>query len=124
MSISERATAKIGPMKREPTNRDRLREEWRVLAVAHTEADGWRERKSIFLDSIIEKIVAQNAISYTAAERKARISQEYQHYVDEMLAASHAAKMARIDRDNADRIYWEQVSHEANDRAEMKMTRG
>jgi hypothetical protein len=129
MSLSQRATASL--VKSMPTNvsdRDILREKWRLAAIAFAEADNKAVRakdgRQIFLDALIDALLAQDAkLSQTKAERMARTSKAYAEYLEQMFDYRHAARLAEIEEKNADRLYWEQVSAEATARKEMQMSR-
>lgn len=58
----------------------------------------------------------------TRAEKIARTSERWKSYVRTMHDARKAANDARIEMQNADRIYWAHATQEANARAEMKLT--
>jgi hypothetical protein len=129
MSISQRATASL--VKSMPTNlndRDILREKWRLAAIAFAEADNKairaKEGRQIFLDALIDALLSQDAkLSQTKAERMARTSKAYADYLEQMHDLRHAARLAEVEEKNCDRIYWEQVSAEAQARQEMRMSR-
>jgi hypothetical protein len=135
MSISARAMGNVqapgGLVKPMPTNvpdRDVLREKWRLAAIAFAEAEDKairaREGRQIFLDALIDALLEQSErLSQTKAERMARTSQAYADYMQKMHDLRHTARLAEIEEKNADRLYWEQVSQEARERQELRMTR-
>lgn len=105
-------------------DRDRLREEWRLEALAWVEADDKASRaeegRSIFLNELINGLI-ENGQKKTDAERIARTCDAWKSYLRKMHEMRRLANMARIEMQNRDRIYWESVSHEANARAERRM---
>ena len=129
MSLSQRAAASVvQPMKVNESDRDQLRELWRLAAIEAAKADDRAQRakegKSIFFDALVDTLIQQNeGLSATKAERMARTSKAFKDYVDEMHDLRLKARLAEIEEKNRDRIYWEQVSSEARERQEMRMTR-
>jgi hypothetical protein len=134
MSNSERALRSyIGQQM--PTNthdRDVLREQWRLAAVAFEHADDKYQRakedKAIFFDALVETLMDQAEKTNTKllqgkAERIARTSKEYKAEVDKVFDLRIAARLALIEEKNADRLYWQQISSEATQRKEMSMSR-
>lgn len=126
MSISARATAKIQEVPRDPHDRDRLREEWRLLALEWSalqdKADRMDEGRKILLDELCLAL-AVDGTSVSKAEKEARTSEQFRGYLRRMHDAKKAANDARIAMQNADRLYWESVSSEANERVERRMSR-
>lgn len=127
MSITARALAASSMPTNQP-DRDILREKWRLAAIAFAVADDKairaKEGKAIFFDALVDTLMQQNeGLSASKAERMARTSQAFKDYIDQMHDLRHMARLAEIDEKNADRIYWEQVSAEARERQEMRMTR-
>ena len=133
MSISARATSTVvQPMRVNAQDRDHLREQWRLKAVAFAEADDKavraKEGKQIFLDELVDTLIEQaekagEKLAQTKAERMARTSASFKAYITEMYDLRHAAKLAEIEEKNADRLYWAQISDEAMARKEMGMSR-
>jgi hypothetical protein len=127
-TISERAMqAASKPKPRDPTDRERLREEWRLASAAFILADDAYQRakegRQIFLDAIIgELMAADEKMKSTTAERMARTSRAYTDYLAKMHDMRRKAQEMKLEAENLDRRYWENVSHEANARAEMRMT--
>jgi hypothetical protein len=105
-------------------DRDRLREEWRLQALAWVEADDKASRaeegRSIFLNELINGLIEAGQ-KKTDAERIARTCDQWKSYCRKMHELRRLANVARVEEKNRDRIYWEQVSHEANSRAERRM---
>lgn len=112
------------------SDRDRLREKWRIAAVAATQAadkaDRAKQGREIFFDQLVEGLLAQagergEKLSNTAAERQVRVSAQYKQYLRKMHDLKLEADLMKIETQNADRIYWDGVSSDANHRAEMRM---
>lgn len=130
MRTSERATASIRPIQPDLTDGDHLRELWRLAAIETAKAEDRAARlkqgREIFLDELTETLVEQSEgtkrLSQSAAERMARTSDAYKNYLRRMHDARFEARMLHIEEENADRIYWSNVSSEARQRAEMRMT--
>ena len=105
--------------------RDRLREEWRLAAVAWVEADDrasrMEEGRSIMLNEMINSLIEAGVKSRADAERTARTSDAWKKYCRSMHDARRQANLAKVEEKNRDRIYWELVSIEATQRAERKM---
>lgn len=113
---------------RDAGDRDRLREEWRLAALAAVEAkdkaDRAKEGKSIFLDELIGTLLEQNPQMKKAdAERLANTSDAYKRYLGKMHELRRLAAVAEIDAENTNRLYWDNNNREADARAEMKMMR-
>jgi hypothetical protein len=113
-------------------DRDVLREQWRLAAVAYEHADDKYQRakedKAIFFDALVETLMDQAEKARTKllqgkAERMARTSKEYKAEVDKVFDLRIAARLALIEEKNADRLYWQQISSEATQRKEMSMSR-
>jgi hypothetical protein len=106
------------------TDRDHLRETWRLAALAWVEADDKASRaeegRSIFLNELINGLIEAGQRK-TDAERIARTSDQWKSYVRKMHEMRRLANIARVEEKNRDRTYWESVSHEANARAERRM---
>ena len=131
MSIAQRAidaSAKplVQDIQRDATDRDRLREEWRVAADLHVDLDDLAQRlkegKSIFYDELLAELIA-GGMRVGEAERTANTSDAYKQYLHRMHDARKAAAKQRVEVENRDRIYWSHVSREANSRAETRMAR-
>lgn len=127
-TISERAlNAASKPTPRDPTDRERLREEWRLAAMAHVLADNTYQRakegKAIFHSELVGELMdANRGMKLTQAERMVTASPQYKEYVTTMHELRRRAAEAKIVAEDLDRKYWENVSLEANARAEMRMT--
>ena len=120
--------AGVTEIPRNRTDRDRLREEWRIAAEATVEAeDGYeraKEGKSIFFDELLNTLLEQNEkLSVNKAERMARTSKAFKDYVSTMHDLRRSFKLAKIEEEDKNRIYWEHVSQEANERVERRMSR-
>lgn len=131
MTIAQRAidaSAKllVQDIQRDATDRDRLREEWRVAADIHVDLDDLAQRlkegKSIFYDELLAELVA-GGMRIGEAERTANTSDAYKQYLHKMHDARKAAAKQRVEVENRDRIYWSHVSREANDRTDRRMSR-
>lgn len=105
-------------------DRDRMREEWRISALAWVEADDKASRaeegRSIFLNELLNSLIEAGQ-KKTDAERIARTCDQWKSYLRKMHELRRLANLARIEERNRDRIYWESVSTEANARAERRM---
>jgi hypothetical protein len=128
MSTSQRASALVQQVPRNVSDRDRLREEWRLAAIATVHAEDAYERakegKAIFFDELVNTLIEQNdGLSVNKAERTARTSKAFKDYLNQMHSLRRDAKLAKIEESNIDRQYWESVSQEANERAERRMSR-
>lgn len=109
------------------SDRENLRELWRIAAVAHELAyDAYqraKEGRQIFLDELVGELMnANRGMKATTAERMARTSDAYKDYITQMHNFRREAAQLKIKMSDADRRYWEAVGHDANRRAEMKMT--
>lgn len=106
--------------------RDRLREEWRLSALEYVRledvASRLEEGRSTLLARLTMRYV-EAGYPVTKAKDMARIDGEYEEYVVAMHDARKAANEARIERDNRDRVYWTHATAEANQRAEMRLSR-
>lgn len=116
----------ITDIPRDVRDRDRLREEWRIAAKSAVDAEDIASRleegRKIVLDEITLSFVEKGE-SVSKAERMARTSERFKKYVRDMHAARKAANDLKIEAQNADRLYWSNVGHEANERAERRMSR-
>lgn len=131
MSIAQRAIAASGPpmvqdIQRDPTDRDRLREEWRLAADKYVELDDLfqrlKEGKSIFYDELVATLI-EGGMKVGQAERTANTCDAHKKYLRSMHDARKAAALQRNEMEDKDRIYWAHVSREANDRTERRMAR-
>jgi hypothetical protein len=124
-SISQRAIA-ASEYPRDPTDRDRLREEWRVAAVDHAKkkdlANRLDEGRKILLSVMITELV-DSGMPVGKAENLARSSAKFQDHCQDMHAAKLAADLAWVEAEDKDRIYWSHVSEEANMRSEKRLAR-
>lgn len=113
-------------MPRDPTDRDRLREEWRVASDELIDIDDryqrLKEGKSIFYDELVAGLI-EGGMKVGVAERTANTSQAHKDYLRKMHDARKDAAKKRLDVENKDRIYWANVSKEATDRKERGMSR-
>ena len=130
-SISERAIATaprslVQDTPRDPTDRDRLREEWRLAADKYVEIDDHfqrlKEGKSIFFDELVAVLI-EKGMKVSQAERTANTCDRHKDYLRRMHDARKAAALQKNEMEDKDRIYWAHVSREANDRTERRMAR-
>lgn len=126
MSISDRAQANVSPMPRQANDRDRLREEWRMIALQWSDAEDrakrYEEGRKILLARMrIELIEAGEKA--TRADDVARNSKQFRTYAKRLYDARKLANDLWIEKENADRLYWSQNNAEAQHRAEMRMSR-
>ncbi len=130
MSISQRAIAAAQPLvqevPRDPTDRDRLREEWRLAADKFVELDDLYQRlkegKSIFYDVLVGNLI-EKGMKVSQAERTANTCEAHKNYLHRMHDARKAAALQKNEMEDRDRVYWAHVSREANDRTERRMSR-
>lgn len=127
-TTSQRGIAGLRSIPRDGSDRDRLREEWRLLALeaadAKDKADRAREGKSIFLDQLIGTLLEQNpAMKKADAERLANTSAAFKSYLGKMHEMRRLSAVAEIEAENANRLYWDNNNRDADIRAEMKMMR-
>lgn len=129
MSIAQRAIAASGPpmvqdIQRDPADRDRLREEWRLAADKFVELEDLhlrlKEGKSIFYDELVANLI-EGGMKVGQAERTANTCDAHKKYLRSMHDARKAAALQRNEMEDRDRIYWAHVSKEANARREMAM---
>jgi hypothetical protein len=107
-------------------DRDRLREEWRLKALEWSAAEDMASRLEEGRATVLARLVldfVDTGYPVSKAEKMARIEDEYTEYVNTMHQARRVANDARIERDNADRLYWHHATAEANQRAEMRLSR-
>jgi hypothetical protein len=111
---------------RDPYDRDRLREEWRLAALAWAAAEDQAERldegRKVLLDRLTLEIAAE-VKSIERARMVARTSWQFQEWLADMHAAKRKANDCRIAMQNADRLYWAHVGNEANERVEKRLSR-
>jgi hypothetical protein len=111
---------------RDPYDRDRLREEWRLAALAWAAAEDQAERldegRKVLLDRLTLEIAAE-VKSVERARMMARTSWQFQEWLADMHAAKRKANDARIDMQDKDRRYWAHVGNEANERVERRLSR-
>jgi hypothetical protein len=131
MSISAEAIAlRNQPLIREtPRNendRDRLREEWRLISKnwSHAEDNARRleEGRKILMSELKLALIKAGSRT-TLAEDEARTSEQFKQYVRRMHDARRVANDLKIEMENADRLYWSNVTGEANERTERRMSR-
>lgn len=116
----------VQDIQRDPTDRDRLREEWRLAADKYVELDDLfqrlKEGKSIFYDELVATLI-EGGMKVGQAERTANTCDAHKKYLRSMHDARKAAALQRNEMEDKDRIYWAHVSREANDRTERRMAR-
>jgi hypothetical protein len=126
MTISQRALAASQDRAPDHSNRDDLRELWRLAALSAARkkdvAGRMDEGRKILL-SVLTKQLVDGGLAVSKAEMEARASQTFRDHVEAMHIAKLEADEAWIEAENQDRIYWAHVSHEATERAERRMTR-
>lgn len=110
----------------DPTDRDHLREQWRLSALEWSRLEDAASR----LEEGRQMVLAEETLALialgdraTTAEKKARVSDRFKQYVRTMHDARRDANDARIEMQNHDRLYWAHATHEANERAERKLSR-
>jgi hypothetical protein len=125
MSNAQRAIA-ASEYPRDPTDRDRLREEWRIAAVDHAKkkdlASRLEEGRKILLSVMITELV-DGGMPVGKAENLARASAKFQDHCALMHQARLAADLAWVEAEDKDRVYWSQVNDEANARTERRLSR-
>lgn len=110
----------------DPNDTDQLREGWRLLAREWSRLEDaaarLEEGRGIVLS---EETLARmmKGLSKAQAELEAKVCDRFRHYVRTMHDARRAANDAKIEMQNADRLYWSRNNAEAQMRAEMRMTR-
>lgn len=109
--------------------REKLRHEWKVLADEWVErqdkADRYDEGKKILLAEMKLNLISGSEkdgknLPVGKAELMARASKQYKEYAHKMYDAIRKANQAKMDRDDADRKYWEAVGRAADSRAERR----
>lgn len=102
-----------------------ISEEFRVAAKEWVQissaADLLEECKSATLSEMMQKYVSAGDTSVSKAEMLAKSSEEWKTYVRGMVAARKDANMAKVKVDWIKMRHSEQMSSEANNRAEMKI---
>lgn len=121
-------TASVKPLPIDRRNRDHLRELWRLKALESSEAEDRARRleegKKLVMADAVTRLKGQNEkLSEAAAERMVRTSDQYKQYLRTMHDARRAADDAKIMAEDANRLYWEQVGAEADERTERRMSR-
>lgn len=126
MTISQRAIAASQDRTPDHMNRDDLRELWRLAALSAARkkdaADRMDEGRKILL-SVLTKQLVDSGMAVSKAEMEARASKAFRDHVEAMHVAKLEADEAWIEAQNQDRIYWSNVTMEANERVERKMSR-
>jgi hypothetical protein len=130
MSNSARALQARAPeppeYPRDPYDRDRLREEWRLAALAWSAAEDEAARldegRKVLLDRMALEL-QHEVRSIERARMIARTSDEFGGYLARLHTAKRRANDCRIAMQNADRLYWAHVGNEANERVERRMSR-
>jgi len=84
-------------------------------------ADLLEECKSATLSEMMQKYVSNGDTSVSKAEMLAKSSEEWQTYIKGMVAARKDANIAKVKSDWLRMRHSEQMSEEANNRAEMKL---
>lgn len=101
---------------------EQVRVSERTWADCEDRASRFEEGRSIVMAemklALVDKKIAK---SMAAAEDMVRVSDEWKQYVKSMHGARHAANLARADWRALDRDYWNAVSGEASERAQMRM---
>lgn len=96
--------------------------EW---ANCESRAAELEEGRSIVMAEMKLNLVKNGlAKSMSAAEDTARTSEQWKKYLRSMHDARHKANLARADWRALDRDYWNAVSGEASERAQMRMAGG
>lgn len=121
-------TASVKALPVDRRNRDHLREQWRLKALdcsaAEDNARRLEEGKKLVMADAVSRLKAQNdKLSEAAAERIVRTSEQYKGYLRKMHDARRAADDLKIMAEDANRVYWEQVGQEADERTERRMSR-
>lgn len=127
MSISERATALIKEMPRDPNDINRLREEWRLAANAYNAANDkarrYEEGRKVYLAKLKLGLIDAGFRPLTLAEDRARTSEQFRRFLKRMFDARRIADDLETEMIAADRIYWERKSADATERSERRMSR-
>ena len=127
MSISERATALIKEMPRDPNDINRLREEWRLAANAYNAANDkarrYEEGRKVYLAKLKLGLIDAGVRPLTLAEARARTSEQFRRFLKRMFDARRIADDLETEMIAADRIYWERKSADATERSERRMSR-
>ena len=127
MSISERATALIKEMPRDPNDINRLREEWRLAANAYNAANDkarrYEEGRKVYLAKLKLGLIDAGFRPLTLAEDRARTSEQFRRFLKRMFDARRIADDLETEMIAADRIYWERKSADATERSERRTSR-
>ena len=127
MTTSERASALVRPIPRDPSDLDRLREEWRLISLewsaAEDEAARLEEKRKVLLAQMKIELMDSHKMPASRAEDVARSSPQFGQHLEAMHQARRRANDLQIKKTNADRLYWDANNRAANDRAERRMTR-
>jgi hypothetical protein len=111
---------------RDPNDRDRLREEWRLAAhkaaAAKDNANRLKDGKKVLFTEMKLRLM-EDGLKTAAAEDAVQVSAQYKGYLRKMHDAMREANDLEIESDHADRMYWDLINRGADARAEMKMTK-
>lgn len=126
-TTSERATASIKQMSSHD-QRQHLSEMVRVAECAWIEkqakAGEMEDSKPILLAQMVMNLRKEGAARSDAeAERIARTSEEFKKFLREFHNIKKQANLLKAGWRHIDREYWSSVSHEASERAQMRMSR-
>lgn len=121
-------TASVKPLPIDNRNRDHVREQWRLEALKWSAAEDRASRlesgKKLFLADAVSRLKAGNEqTSEAKAERIAVTSPQYRDYLRKMHDARREANDLKIMAEDANRLYWELVNSDANERVERRMSR-
>lgn len=121
-------TASVKPLPIDNRNRDHVREQWRLASLEWSAAEDRASRlesgKKLFLGDAVCRLKAGNEqMSEAKAERIAVTSQQYRDYLRKMHDARREANDLKIMAEDANRLYWELVNSDANERVERRMSR-
>jgi len=119
-------TALVSDTRRNAHDLDRLREEWRLKArewaAAEDNASRLEEGRKMLMSGMRLELISAG-MTIAKAEDSARTSEQFKGYVRKMHDARRLANDLKIEAENANRLYWEQVNSEANERSEKRMSR-
>jgi hypothetical protein len=110
---------------RSPYDRDRLREEWRLAALAWSAAEDEAARLDEGRKVLLDRMTLELQPEFRSVEKArmvARTSDEFGGYLARLHTAKRKANDAKIMMLNADRLYWANVGQEANQRSERRMS--
>lgn len=121
-------TTSVKPLPIDNRNRDHVREQWRLASLEWSAAEDRASRlesgKKLFLGDAVSRLKAGNEqMSEAKAERIAVTSPQYRDYLRKMHDARREANDLKIMAEDANRLYWELVNSEANERVERRMSR-